>query len=448
MSASALVSVAVVVAVLSVPAGAGAAAPANDAPAGAIPFATFTAENGVPTEQQAEADLAEATPDAGVPRCLGSGSFARTVWFTVPAADVPRRVRVEALSPSLETAETPDVAAFVQPMAAAGPLTAEPQACDGAGKAGGAGGGRAGTAAGPDPGAGVELRVPAGRVVLVQIGRRTGQRATRVVASLRLTNLPSDRAPRGDVAKGAPVLRSGTSALVALGGATLTQEDPAQPACPASGTVWRRFSVPDAGRIRVAARGAAVSTLTLFRGSRPTGTNAVACANRGSASAPSRPVVEAAQLVALTTTVARPGTVWLRVGTDAPGAGERARVAVAGVCDPAPFATSTAARRRPSVRVTSSGAAAAVSGGRRPRVKVRVSGGCLRGVRVTLTRAGGGTVATGTVARVHPGTRTLTLRRGGPGSRGAAAGRYRLRVVATAVTGGARVTAERTVVLG
>src|SRR5215212_947067 len=64
--------------------------PSNDYPAGAAPFSPYTAENGVPREQQAFGELAEATPEPGTLQCLGPSSFARTVWFRVPAAGAPQ----------------------------------------------------------------------------------------------------------------------------------------------------------------------------------------------------------------------------------------------------------------------------------------------------------------------------------------------------------------------
>ena len=67
-------------ATIAVPASALAAPPANDTPERPGAFETFFAPNGKPGETAALAELREATPDAGVPDCLGPGSFARTVW--------------------------------------------------------------------------------------------------------------------------------------------------------------------------------------------------------------------------------------------------------------------------------------------------------------------------------------------------------------------------------
>src|SRR3954451_13483121 len=55
-----------------------AAPPPNDGPDGASPVEPVTAAGGTPRDMQALADLTEATPDPGVPRCLGPASFERT----------------------------------------------------------------------------------------------------------------------------------------------------------------------------------------------------------------------------------------------------------------------------------------------------------------------------------------------------------------------------------
>src|SRR4051794_26980849 len=155
-----------------------AAPPLNDAFTGASVFASFTAENGVPTDLTGVAELVEATPDSGVPRCLGRDSFARTVWFRLPESAVATEVGFEATGRRLDVL---DLAAYVQeetplaPAVAPGappapapapppPVAAEPQACAGAGDGG------AGDAG--EPTAGVSLLVPARHPVLLQVGRR------------------------------------------------------------------------------------------------------------------------------------------------------------------------------------------------------------------------------------------------------------------------------------
>src|SRR4051812_30408652 len=94
-----------------------AAPPPNDNPTSPDSFQPYTAENGTPTQLTATAELAEATPDFGVPRCLGTSSFARTVWYVIPAEAAPHEIDVEA---SGETLDVLDLAAFVQPPDAAG----------------------------------------------------------------------------------------------------------------------------------------------------------------------------------------------------------------------------------------------------------------------------------------------------------------------------------------
>lgn len=293
-------------ALLAAPAVAYAAAPANDAPGGAAEFEAFTAGNlpdgETAAEQQGVADLSEATADKGVARCLGRLSFAKTVWFKIPASDAPQHVRIEASSPSGGTSEVPDLALY----ASARPRLA--QACDGP-----AAGERSSSAAG------VEARLRAGVSGLVQVGRSAGQSEAAVVASLRTTPIEAaGKAPAGDVARKAPRAAIGTTGRVTLGGATLTAEDPAQPACPAAATVWRRTAITRAGRHRVVVRGGAAGSVTAFVGARPTADNAKACANRRTATG----------AIALTLRVKRGQTLWTRIGADAPAAGAKAKLRV------------------------------------------------------------------------------------------------------------------------
>ncbi len=280
---------------LAVPAVAFAAAPANDGPDGAAEFDAYDAGN-LPSgtkagERQGLADLTEATADRGVPRCLGRGSFDRTVWFRVPAADTPQLVSVEASSPSQGTAEVPDLALYVSGQ------TKVAQSCDGP-----ATGSRATSAAV------VAARLPAGTSALVQVGRSAGQQEQRVVAALRATPLEKVKAPAGDQARKAPLARVGRTQKVALAGATLTAEDPAQPACPAVATVWRRTKVSRGGRHRVVVRGRSVGAVTAFVGKRPTANSAKACVNR----------VKPGGALALKVRVRRGGVLWTRIGVDGP----------------------------------------------------------------------------------------------------------------------------------
>ena len=113
-----------------------AAPPSNDLPGAAAPFAPYTAANGVPLEQQAIAELAEATADPGLVRCLGDESFERTVWFFVPAASVAAEVTVDAGGRTLDPI---DLAVFVQPEVTTTPGGVNhtvPNACAGLGDGG------------------------------------------------------------------------------------------------------------------------------------------------------------------------------------------------------------------------------------------------------------------------------------------------------------------------
>ena len=268
-----------------------AAPPPNDGPAGALGFEEYVAENGTPEDRQAVLDLTEATADRGIARCLGAGSFAKTVWLKVPAADAVRRVAVEASSPSGGTSEVPDLALYV------GGQSKVAQSCDGPAV------GRLMTSA-----AAVEAVVPAGKPLLVQVGRSGGQMEQRVIASLRTDQLGRRRKAAGDRARRAPLLPVGKRRTTRLSGATLTAEDPAQPACPAPATVWRKTRVARPGRYRVKVRGTAAGSLTVFAGRRPTAGNAVACENRRKPKS------------ALTVVVrAKRGLLWTRIGADRGG---------------------------------------------------------------------------------------------------------------------------------
>src|SRR5688572_9799909 len=87
-----------------------AAPPPNDAPIAAAEFSAYGAANGRPRDLQAVAELAEATADPGVPRCLGRSAFERTAWFRVPAAPTAQELAIDAIGHTLELI---DLAAFV-----------------------------------------------------------------------------------------------------------------------------------------------------------------------------------------------------------------------------------------------------------------------------------------------------------------------------------------------
>src|SRR4051812_5432904 len=219
------------IALLAIPASASATPPQNASPTSPDGFQSYTAENGRPSDLQAIAELQEATPDPGVPPCLGPASFARTAWYAIPPASQPQELTVEA---SGQTLDVVDLAAFVQPADATlgSPQTTQPNVCDGAG-AGGA-------AEASEPTSGVSLRVPAGRAVLIQVGRRGTPGSAdneRVVLSLDDRTIPTPAVfPRGDFADQAtPAIPPDSKTLVPLFGAPLTQDAPAEPPCPALG---------------------------------------------------------------------------------------------------------------------------------------------------------------------------------------------------------------------
>lgn len=259
------------------------AAPPNDAPQGALGFETVIAENGTPQDRQAVAQIADATADPGVPRCFGAGSFAKTVWYRVESAATPRRVKVEA---SGSTTSAPDLAAFVQPPGATdtAPALTEPQACDGRSLAG-------------EGSSVVDLHVPAGHQVLIQAGRAAG---TEPILLALTTSALAQASPEGDHGRLAPDV-GGAPTRVPLAGATLSDEDPAQPRCPAAGTVWRRVPAP-AGTYLVTAAGA--DTLAAF--ATLSGDGALDCVNRTRGPAALR--------------IAVGGTFWVRLGADSPAA--------------------------------------------------------------------------------------------------------------------------------
>lgn len=404
------------------------AAPPNDSPAGAGVFAPYAAPNGTPEQQEALADLGTATADPGVPRCLGPRSFARTVWYRVPESPAARLLTVEA---SGRTTAPIDLAAFVQPAvapyAAGGANTREPNACDGVGAGAGA------DAA--DRTSAVSLLVPAGSPVLFQVGRRGSAGATvdeSVAVALESTDVSLAGAPRGDRATSAPRLGQGSN-RVDLAGATLTSEDPAEPPCPALGTVWRKVIAGSDGPRLISVSGHDAASLTVFTGRRPTGDSALDCVVRRTSGA-----------LQMVVPVRRRKPVWVRVGTDSfagdeevtvsvrNGAGARVINGGPGGFDPTPggpagglpgfcdSADATAARLSgPSLR----GGPGDLNRVLRIPLRVRLTGSALCDATVRLLGPGG---------RVYAQGRYPALRRGGlrrltiPRLRTFVPGRYRL----------------------
>ena len=446
MRPATLVAALATLAALGVPAAAHAA-PANDAPTGAIEFSAVTAEDGTPTERQGIADLDGATADAGVPRCLGPSSFATTVWFRVPASAAPKLVRVTGTGGSGQSAAQPDLAAFV---VAPGAAPAQPQACDG-------GEVEPAIAGGDDGGAPeVDVRVPAGRDVLVQVGRPDGQAPERVVLSSAELALPALGALTGDVAGDAPTVALGSATGVSLAGATVTEEDPAQPACPASGTAWRRFVAVATGTQQLRVAGDAVSSLTAFVGAAPTADDAVDCRLRSGAGAQ----------LSLDVPAVAGQVVWVRLGSESSAADAAGTLAVGGPGTPLPggpllppgtpggpvitgapgtgTGTGTTPAKVPSVTV------GLIRKRRAARLTVR-GGVTLRAFKVTIQRRVGSkyrTVARASrAASLASGKRaTVTLKRVGKLS---PRGRYRIIVTArTATTPSRTVSQRRTRTLG
>jgi hypothetical protein len=279
-----------------------AAPPPNDSPATPGTFDSVTAENGTPADKQAIADLAEATADLGVPHCLGPSSFTRTVWYVVPASEQPHEITVEATGRRLDVV---DLAAFVQPEGATGPLTSQPNAC--------AGTGSGGADAAEEPSSGVTLRVPPRRTVLIQVGRHGTIRSAddeRALVTLddRPFAAPNGTLP-GDFIAGAatPKAHITQNTIVPLFGATLSEEDPAEPVCPSLGSVWRRV-VPTANEQKlISVQGGDATTLTVFAGGSPTADNALDCVNR----------VGHGQME-MSVPARRRQPLWIRIGTDRP----------------------------------------------------------------------------------------------------------------------------------
>ncbi|MDR9373000.1 hypothetical protein Q5424_28140, partial [Conexibacter sp. JD483] len=247
-------ALAAVTALALTPAAASAAPPDFDAPAGAAELVATTAENGTPGELEAVLAMGETTADAGVPRCLGGASFARTGWAWIAPADRPRRIVVSATPAALLGGDpvstvTPDLALYPQePVTRSTADVSEPAACDGretlAVAAASAarllpdGEQRARAAAGADLARGdgsaaVVAYLRAGRPALVQVGWRDGDVAAPVLVTLAASSFDKRPLPAGDDPADAPRIALGDAAAVGLTGATLGLGDPAQPACPA-----------------------------------------------------------------------------------------------------------------------------------------------------------------------------------------------------------------------
>ena len=398
---------------------AAAAPPPNDGPATASVFEPYTAENGDPGELQAIAELVEAQPDPGVPRCLGPRSFQRTVWYRVPAAAAPRELAVEA---SGRTLAPVDLAAFVQPAAEGAPLTARPNACAGAGAGG--------SDVAADSTSSATLRVPAGLAVLLQVGRRgtTGSPDDeRALLSLSDTPLPGEPSPAGDVAdrRTPRIARTGV-AQVPRGGAPTPGEAPAAPACPALAGVWRRVRPRATGVWTIRATGPHVAALSAFAGRRPDSRRFRGCVDRDGPGSLVLPV-----------RARRRQWLWIRVGTDRPppGAGAQLRFARAARGDEE-SGGGCLASARPLVRGGLAGASTVRARNRERALVVSLSAraGPVCAARLELVGPRGRVYARGQAETIDRTPQLVRLRR----VRRLVRGRYRLRIEAAGL-GGIRV---------
>jgi hypothetical protein len=392
---------------------ASAAPPPNDAPAGAAPFEVYSASNGIPAERTAVADLAEATPDAGVPSCFGPASFLRTAWYRIPATQTPRELTIEA---SGRTLDVVDLAAFVQPGGGT-TVTTRPNACAGREVGGGDSAG--------DATAGFTVRVGPFRDVLVQVGRRGpvgSAQDEQAVLHLAEAALPVGDGPDGDRGDaGAPSIPKSGLTSVALGGATISPEDPFLARCPAAASVWRRVRPPRAGRWTFAAYGADAGTLSVFTGAQPTEPSALGCVDRQGPG----PLV-------LPVPAKKGRLLWVRIGTDGPAAGATAQLRFrraipgdrldGGACLPS--------TTRPAVGggFTGPGTAKRANGRRTMVLRMRVRNGPLCDVQLALVGPKGQIYARG-AAGVVRGTQRVSVTR----VRKLKRGRYRLRVEARGI---------------
>ena len=389
-----------------------AAAPVNDAPGAAAAFEPYSARHGVPHELQAIADLASATPDPGVPRCLGPDSFERTVWYRVPAAPAPREITVDA---SGRTVGVPDIALFIQRLDTT--VTSTPNACAGVG-AGGAD-------AAEDPASAVTVRVPPWRGLLVQVGRRGpagSPEDEQALVVLREQALEPESPPAGDRAGSrTPKIGRSGSALVTLTGATTTEDEPAQPDCPSLGGVWRRVLPSRSGDRVVTVNGRYASSLAVYRGTRPSLRNAVGCVDR-----------EGPGTLVLPVRARAHHSLWIRVGTDRAPTRARARGSIAaarGRVVPSGGGCLAGIDPRVSGALVGRPAPAALRRSRTLMFSLRVRRGPLCSPHLTLVGAGGRVYARGVPGDLATGRQTVTLMR----IRKMRRGSYRLRIAATGV---------------
>ena len=402
-------------ALLLVPAAASAAPPPNDAFTAPGAFEGYSARNGFPIERQATAELAEATADAGVAPCLGPRSMARTVWYVIPGNPNARELTVEAVG---RTTDPIDLAAFVQDRAGLVPVRAN--VC--------AGQGVFGDDATEDRTTALRLRIPAFHQVLIQVGRRGAPRSPdddRAVLTLEEIALPPFGAPIGDrAAVTTPRVPRFGEAIVGLGGATTTGEDPAVPSCPSLAGVWRRARVNRVGAWTASAVGDAVGELSVFAGTTPRASSLLGCVDR-----------EGPGPLVLPVRVRTRRAVWIRLGTDRPGPESEADLFWRRrVRSDAESGGACLASARPQVRGGAARRTRRVKDHNRRRaveLSLRVLRGPVCAARIELRGPGGVTYAAGDVPAVRGRGQLVLL----PRVRRLRKGLYRLRIEAAGIGG-------------
>jgi len=313
-----------------------------------------------------------------------------------------------------------DLAAFVQPEPGGPSQTTRPNAC--------AGRGAHGSDAAGDRTSAVTLRVPANQAVLIQVGRRGAPGSPedeQAVLSLAEVGLGATAAPAGDRADLAtPWLPRRGAGRVPLAGATTTAEDPATPACPTMGGVWRRVRPGRTGPHVVTATGSQAAALSVFVGARPSPRNARDCIDRDGPGSLVLPVELRTR---------RP--VWIRVGTDRPPPGSRAGVRlVPAPADAVRSGGGCLASEDPAIAGTlgaGSPLAAVRNRSRRITLAVELTRGPVCAPRLRLIGPKGRLYARGEVDALRARRQAVGLRR----LRKLVPGRYRLRVEAAGLAG-------------
>lgn len=395
---------------------AGAAPPPNDAYTSPGTFDPYSARGGFPIERQATVELAEATPDVGVPQCLGPDSMARTAWLVVPGSPNSREITIEAVG---RTTDPIDLAAFVQ-LDGQPAAPTRPNVC--------AGRGVFGDDATEDATTALRFRIPALHRVLVQVGRRgpagsaDDERALLTIEEIALAPL---EAPPGDRASTATprIGRSGES-TVFLGGATTSPEDPAVPSCPSVAGVWRRVKPSRIGRHTFTVLGEQVGDLSVFAGSTPKASQLLGCVDR-----------EGAGALVLPVRLRTRQPLWVRLGTDRPAPESEAVVSFrrsvrgdaesGGGCLASPSPRVSGGPARSSRRVRQLGRT------RSFELSLRAAGGPVCAARIELRGPGGLTYARGEVAALRGSPQLVLL----PRARRLRKGLYRLRIEANGLGG-------------